>query len=162
MKKCIDKVVTLTEAARMAKIYQRAGKKIVLATGVYDIFHPGHLCFLETAASKGDILIVGVAGDELVKATKGNGRPIFRQEDRSLVVAGLAVVNFVFICNDLLNDVEQIMPDIWVISPTSNPEHNKEKKEFAQKLGIQVVEVGSRYPLHTSEIIKKIKDLKDE
>jgi cytidyltransferase-like protein len=47
----------------------------VLVNGCFDCLHDGHLKFLQTAASFGD-LWVGVNNDESVRALKGEGRPI--------------------------------------------------------------------------------------
>ena len=42
-------------------------KKIVLAHGVFDIFHLGHKKHLEIAKSNGDILVVSITSDRYVK-----------------------------------------------------------------------------------------------
>ena len=45
-------------------------KKIVYVDGVFDLFHQGHLNFLEKSKEYGDILIVGVVTDNDVKSYK--------------------------------------------------------------------------------------------
>ncbi len=51
--------------------------------GCFDILH---VQYLEEAAALGDVLIVGINCDEVVRRLNGHGRPINNQEDRLLVV----------------------------------------------------------------------------
>jgi cytidyltransferase-like protein len=52
------------------------GKKLVLATGFFDLLHVEHINFLAKAKAVGDILIVAVESDARARATKGEGRPV--------------------------------------------------------------------------------------
>ena len=54
-------------------------KKIVLATGCFDILHPAHLEFLALAKEQGDVLIVGLETDARVRQLKGKDRPNHHQ-----------------------------------------------------------------------------------
>ncbi|HDS11788.1 MAG TPA: FAD synthase, partial [Candidatus Wirthbacteria bacterium] len=64
---------------------------IVLATGVFDIIHPGHLFYLSEARKLGDILHVVIACDQ---TTKVHGKkPIFSQTDRLKLVSALKLVD---------------------------------------------------------------------
>ena len=54
----------------------REGSSIVFANGAFDLFHVGHLRYLEGAAALGDILIVGVNSDASTRAYKGPDRPV--------------------------------------------------------------------------------------
>ena len=69
---------------------------LVVATGVFDLLHVGHLRFLEAARSLGDVLIVGVEDDERVRRWKGTQRPIQTLTDRCDLLAALRVVDRVF------------------------------------------------------------------
>lgn len=69
-----------------------AMKKVrVMATGVFDLLHPGHIYYLETARALGDELVVVVANDTVVTRTKG--KPLFDAESRRRLVAALACVD---------------------------------------------------------------------
>jgi len=68
----------------------------VVATGVFDLLHIGHLRFLEAARGLGDGLIVGVESDARVRRWKGSRRPIQSEEDRAALVGALKVVDRVF------------------------------------------------------------------
>ena len=73
-----------------------SGGGLVVATGVFDLLHIGHLRFLEAARRLGDGLIVGVESDARVRHWKGPRRPIQSEEDRSALVGALKVVDRVF------------------------------------------------------------------
>jgi cytidyltransferase-like protein len=70
----------------------RAQIKVVLAGGVYDVLHLGHLAALTEAKSLGDVLIAVVATDITVEMLKGR-KPVFPQEDRRALVEGLKPVD---------------------------------------------------------------------
>ncbi len=140
---------------------QKAGKKVVLATGNYDIFHLGHLFFLEDAKQKGYILIVGIADDQLIKQSKDPNRPVFKARDRATIVAAIGFVDYVVIFSEIFKIIETVKPDTLIISPTSNKDYNQQKADLAKNLGIEIEFVSSRYELHTSDIISIIKTLKN-
>jgi cytidyltransferase-like protein len=70
---------------------------IVVATGVFDVLHIGHLRFLEAARALGDELVVGVEADDRVRRWKGASRPIQAQDDRCALLAALRVVDRVLV-----------------------------------------------------------------
>jgi FAD synthetase len=67
-------------------------KSKVMVFGTFDVLHPGHLDFFRQARALGDFLVVSVARDENVKKHKGRP-PVFAEEDRRQIVAGLKVVD---------------------------------------------------------------------
>lgn len=69
--------------------------KTVITFGTFDVFHIGHLRILERAAALGDKLVVGVSSDRLNLKKKGR-YPVFREQDRIDIIAGLACVDEVF------------------------------------------------------------------
>src|SRR5580658_1034700 len=74
------KVVSLEQLAAASARLRRAGRKIVLCHGVFDLFHIGHLRHLKSASEFGDILVVSITGDKFVN--KGPDRPAFPSELR--------------------------------------------------------------------------------
>lgn len=76
------------------------GDRIVYACGTFDLFHIGHLCFLEEAAKLGDYLIVGIYADDVVKHLKGKNQPIMALHERALSVLSYKVclgLRFMFV-----------------------------------------------------------------
>ncbi len=63
----------------------------IMASGVFDLLHPGHIFYLEQSRLLGDELVVVVANDTVVTRTKG--RPLFEAESRRKMVAALACVS---------------------------------------------------------------------
>lgn len=66
--------------------------KIGYTTGVFDLFHVGHLNILKRAKEQCETLIVGVSTDELVEEYK-NKRPVIPFQERMEIVAGIKYVD---------------------------------------------------------------------
>ena len=134
-------------------------KKIVVATGVFDILHPGHLKFLESAREQGDILIVGMNNDENVRKSKGKNRPIQNEYDRAYLVAGFECVSRVHIFSVGTDFFRLVQPDVLIMSASGGiaVENRKEHFSMIEENGGEVVVFDAFSMLHSSEIIEKIK-----
>jgi cytidyltransferase-like protein len=64
----------------------------VLANGVFDLLHVGHVRYLEGARREGDRLVVAVNGDAATAHLKGAGRPVLPATERAALVASLRCV----------------------------------------------------------------------
>ncbi|NEW60261.1 D-glycero-beta-D-manno-heptose-7-phosphate kinase [Sulfurovum sp. bin170] len=108
--KSFDEIKTQVE--RLKKL----GKKIVFTNGCFDILHRGHVSYLDTAKSFGDVLILGLNSDASVKRLKGESRPINTEEDRAFVLAGLQSVDFITIFDDdtPYDLIKMVEPDVLV------------------------------------------------
>ena len=95
-----EHIKTLKEIEVLSTKLKDKGKKIVFTNGCFDILHAGHVRYLETAKSFGDILVVGVNSDKSVRTLKGETRPINNQQDRALLIASLEAVDYVIIFNE--------------------------------------------------------------
>ena len=71
------------------------GERVIMTNGCFDVLHAGHVAYLEEAKSLGDRLIVAINDDDSVRRLKGESRPVNALEDRMLVLAGLASVDWV-------------------------------------------------------------------
>lgn len=82
--------------------------KIGYTTGVFDLFHIGHLNIIQRAKSMSEILIVGVSSDELVLQYKAH-KPIIPLEERMQIVKSIVGVDEVVIqhSHDKMNALEQ-------------------------------------------------------
>jgi ethanolamine-phosphate cytidylyltransferase len=65
--------------------------RIVYVAGAFDLFHVGHLDFLEKAKQQGDYLIVGLHTDPVVNEYKGSNYPIMNLHERCLSVLACKV-----------------------------------------------------------------------
>lgn len=83
--------------------------KTVLASGVFDILHPGHLYYLAEARKFGDFLAVIVTSDETARHQGKN--PIFNEQQRSEIIGQLRLVDQVVIGRSG-QDYESIV-DVW-------------------------------------------------
>src|ERR1022692_3294283 len=97
MRTAPSKIVTLDRAAQAAVEARAAGRRVVLANGCFDLLHVGHLRYLDAAKAIGDVLIVGVNGDESVRRLKGVGRPLLAEQERARLVAALGATDYVVI-----------------------------------------------------------------
>jgi rfaE bifunctional protein nucleotidyltransferase chain/domain len=90
---------------------------IVFTNGVFDILHRGHVEYLYAARMLGDALVVALNTDDSVRRLgKGADRPINREADRALVLAGLGCVDAVTLFGeDTPRDlIAALLPDVLV------------------------------------------------
>lgn len=101
--------------------------KTVITFGTFDVFHVGHLRLLQRARALGERLLVGVSSDALNIAKKGRA-PVYHQDDRMAIIAGLACVDGVFLEESLEQKAEYlrgysadilVMGDDWAGSLTA-------------------------------------------
>jgi rfaE bifunctional protein nucleotidyltransferase chain/domain len=85
---------------------------VVLANGVFDVLHLGHVQHLREARAMGDRLIVSLTVDAYVN--KGPGRPLYPWAARAAVLAELRCVDEVVPTNSAIEAIMYIKPDIFV------------------------------------------------
>ena len=112
-------------------------KRIVFTNGCFDLLHAGHISFLETAKSFGDVLILGLNSDRSVTSLKGKERPINIQTDRAYILAALESVDYVVIFDEdtPIDLIQTINPDIL----TKGGDYKNQKvvgEDFAKELKI--------------------------
>lgn len=156
------KIINVEKAEQISKKLRHKGKRIVLAGGVFDILHVGHIKFLEAAKRQGDFLIVLLESDESVRISKGKKRPVNNQKDRAIILSALASVDFVVILNGVLKNktydkiIKQISPKI--LTTTAKDPGIKHKIRQAKLTGAKLIEVMKKMPnKSTSQIINSLK-----
>ena len=87
---------------------------MVFTNGCFDLLHEGHLNYLSETRALGDFLLVGLNSDSSVRRLKGPSRPIRDQEERSLMLAALVMVDAVTIFDEdtPLRLIEAVKPHI--------------------------------------------------
>src|SRR5258708_26950103 len=108
-----QKIVSRDELQQRVANWRRAGDRITLANGVFDLLHVGHVRYLRAARELGGKLIVAVNSDASVRALKGEGRPVMPAEERAEILASLGDVDAVVIFpeNDVRAIIREIRPD---------------------------------------------------
>jgi len=91
-------------------------KKIILAGGVFDIIHPGHIHTLNAAKALGDELVVAIATDKTAEKMKKRP-PLHNQELRRELVSCLSMVDKAIVGyeDDIFETVKEVKPDIIVL-----------------------------------------------
>ena len=83
------KILSRSELRERVEQWRRAGERIVLANGNFDLLHVGHVRCLRGAKELGGKLVVAINSDESVRALKGEGRPVMTAGERAEIVAAL-------------------------------------------------------------------------
>ncbi len=133
----------------------------VMASGVFDLLHPGHLYYLKEAKKLGDELVVVVATDNTVRKRKHE--PITPQEMRLEMVEALKPVDKAVLGHedDMFRTVEELKPDIIALGYDQDFDDDRLREELKKRgMDIEVVRIG---PLSadlnaTRKIIQKIID----
>jgi rfaE bifunctional protein nucleotidyltransferase chain/domain len=109
----VTKILDRSEARELRKL--QPGKTIVFTNGCFDIIHTGHVRYLAAARRLGDLLVVGLNGDESVRELKGEGRPVNSQEDRAEVMAALEAVDYVIVFTEKRVDnlLREVRPHVY-------------------------------------------------
>jgi FAD synthetase len=123
-------------------------KKVVLASGVFDLLHLGHVKFLEEAKKAGgkdaELLII-IARDSTVEKNKGR-KPIISENQRRALVESLKVVDEAvlgFENFDIGNVIKRVKPDVIALG-YDQTDMEKDVKKYVKRhrLNIKVVRIG--------------------
>ncbi len=117
-----------------------APRKKVVVTGCYDWFHSGHVRFFEEVSELGDLYVIA-GSDENVRLLKGEGHPLFPQDERRYFVQSIRYVKQALISTgqgwmDAEPEIDLIKPDMYAVNEDGD---KPEKREFCQTHGIQYV-----------------------
>lgn len=106
----------LEELKIIRQQFRSEGKIVVFTNGVFDLIHAGHIDYLKKAKSLGQVLILGLNGDESVRNIKGDKRPILNEKERAFIVSNLKPVDYVVIFDEdtPANVIEKLVPDVLV------------------------------------------------
>lgn len=131
---------TLTELGR-------SSLKVVLAGGVFDIIHPGHIHTLNAAKDLGDVLIVVIATDKTAEKMKKR-LPLHNQEQRKMLVDSLSVVDLSIVGHegDIFKTVDQIRPQVIALG-YDQIHQEKSITEGCKKINIDVTVARLQSPI---------------
>ncbi len=147
--------------ALLALVAEAHGRneRVIMTNGCFDVLHAGHVAYLEEAKSLGDRLIVAVNDDASVKRLKGESRPINALEDRLLVLAGLAAVDWVvpFSEDTPAELISKVLPDVLVKGGDYKPDEIAGARDVLQNGG-EVRVLAFRDGHSSSRIIDRLND----
>ena len=160
------KIIGYEQAAAAAQKLRSEGRKIVFASGAYDIPHVGHAYFFRHAHTEGEALFVSVGSDENIRILKGPTRPVLPQTIRAWGVAEFEAVDFVVPENEEMTLPDKInfhklialvKPDIFALNNTDSA--IDAKREYVERLGaeLRLVDVTGGPDISTTAIIDKVK-----
>lgn len=149
------KIVSRGELQLRVADWRRAGERVTLANGCFDVLHVGHVRYLHAARELGGKLIVAVNADASVRALKGEGRPVMPAEERAEILASLEDVDAVVVFpeNDVRAIIREIRPDFHAKGTDYTAENVPERDEV-EACGGRVVIVGDPKNHSATEIIR--------
>jgi cytidyltransferase-like protein len=126
--------------ARLNTQKEQSLRKKVIVTGCFDWFHSGHVRFFEEVSQLGDLYVV-VGHDANVRLLKGEGHPLFPQEERRYMVQSVRYVKQAMISTghgwmDAEPEIALIKPDIYAVNEDGD---KPEKRSFCEAHGIHYV-----------------------
>jgi len=153
-----EKILALDDLERRLANHRQRGQRIVLANGIFDLLHVGHVRYLQGAKAEGDVLVVAVNSDASARKLKGEHRPILSSQARAELVAALAVVDYVVVFDDL--DVERLLETLGPHVHAKGTDYTAEtvpERESAARLGVRVAIVGDRKSHSTRELLGRLR-----
>ena len=157
-----DKIIGWEQLPEWRAVQRAAGRKLVATNGCFDILHLGHVTYLEKARQFGDVLLVGINGDDAVRQLKGPGRPVNAELDRAAVLAALESVAGVCIFAEATATkfLTAAAPDIYVKGGDYTLESlNQDERRAVEQAGGKIVLIPFVPGKSTSALLAKIAQL---
>lgn len=115
-----------------------SGARKVIVTGCYDWFHSGHVRFFEEVSQLGDLYVV-VGHDANVRLLKGEGHPLFCQEERRYIVGAIRFVKQALVSTghgwlDAEPEIQRLRPDVYAVNEDGD---KPEKRQYCQEHGLE-------------------------
>lgn len=131
--------------------------KIGYTTGVFDLFHIGHLNILKNAKEQCEYLIVGVSTDEVVEKYK-HKIPVIPYEERKKIVEAIKYVDEVVpqTSIDKIEALEKLKFDVMFHGDDwKGSELYKKIEEEFNKKGVELVFLPHTFGISSTELVKK-------
>jgi len=148
------KILSRDGLRRRVEEWRRAGERVTLANGNFDLLHVGHVRYLRGAKELGGKLVVAINSDSSVRSLKGAERPLMPEDERAEIVAALADVDAVVIFPelDVRALIREIRPDVQA-KGTDYTVASVPERDAVSEVGGRVEIVGDPKQHSSSEII---------
>jgi len=153
----LNKILSINDLEEKILKTRIEGKTIVFANGCFDLLHVGHVRYLYGAKSLGDLLIVAINSDRIVRQLKGSNRPLTSENERAEIIAALSCVDYVTIF-DTPTVTELLLllkPDIHA-KGTDYTTETVPEREIVKSYGGRVAIVGDPKDHSTTSILEQI------
>jgi len=154
-----DKILSRNELVPWRESLRRAGRRLAVTNGCFDLLHAGHVAYLEAARETADALLVAVNSDASVRRLKGPQRPINAEINRARVLAALACVDAVTIFDepDATTVLAILKPDIYVKGGDYTLDTiNQDERRLVERLGGRVLILPGVPGLSTTQILHRL------
>jgi len=137
---------------------KRPRTRVVLANGLFDLLHVGHVRYLRAASRLGEVLVVAVNDDRSAAALRGPGRPIVRARDRARLVAALEGVDYavLFGSRTVAALLRRLRPDVQC-KGTDYKEESVPEREVVLSYGGRVRIAGDPKRHASTDLIERIR-----
>jgi ribose 5-phosphate isomerase B len=143
---------------RVERIDPKTG--VVLANGVFDVLHKGHIELLKFAKSQGTHLVVAIDSDSRVKSLKGENRPINNEDDRKKLLEAIGYVDEVVIfdsAEELRELYKNVNPSVIVKGGEWTAEEVRLRDQIPEEIIVKIYPIVDNYS--TTNTLKKIQAL---
>jgi rfaE bifunctional protein nucleotidyltransferase chain/domain len=153
----VGEVVSREELQARVRQARESGRTVAFANGCFDLLHVGHVRYLEAAAQEGDVLVVAINDDEMVKTLKGPDRPVLAAPYRAELVAALRCVDLVVVFPEatvgpLLNELH---PDVHC-KGTDYTTETVPERDIVRAYGGRIAIVGDPKDHSTRDLLARI------
>ena len=133
-------------------------EELVLANGIFDLLHVGHVRYLEGARRAGRRLVVALNSDVSARRLKGEGRPFVPLGERMELVAALACVDWVtWFDEDRVEALLRRLRPAMHAKGTDYTEESVPERAVARELGVRTVIVGDPKEHATTDLVARIR-----
>jgi D-glycero-beta-D-manno-heptose 1-phosphate adenylyltransferase len=155
-----ERVISRDAAIRLVEARRAAGQTVVFTNGVFDLLHPGHVRYLQSARALGDALIVGLNADASVRRNKGPSRPINSEQERAELVAALACVDAVVVFDEDTPAaiIRSLQPDV-LVKGADWPADQIVGRDTVEARGGRVIRVEVEQGYSTTALVAKVRSL---
>ena len=150
-----NKIVTREQLRERVSDWRKAGERITLANGCFDLLHVGHVRYLQAAKQLGGRLVVAINSDESVRGLKGPGRPLMPENERAEILSALQDVDAVVIFSepDVCALIREVRPDVQA-KGTDYTADTVPERDVVRECGGHVAIVGDPKDHSVTEIVR--------